>query len=78
MESYSDFESSNVARLAFDPQTSEVFVTFKGKDGKTTSTWCYWPVSRADFDAIHHAPSVGSAVNRNLVRGGLYSSRKVE
>ena len=30
------------------------------------------------FDAIHHASSVGKAVNQSLVRGWVYSSAKVE
>ena len=78
MEHYTDFESSNVASLGYDPEKQEAHVTFKDKSGNQTATWAYWPVPRADFDAIHTAPSVGRAVNQSLVRGGIYSSRKIE
>jgi hypothetical protein len=77
IELYTGFTSSNVARLGYDPDTQEVFVTFKDKTGNETSTWSYSRVTRADFEAIKDAPSVGSAVNRTLVRSGLYSSRKI-
>ena len=77
MQWFNDFSSSNVNRIGYDPSTEEVHVEFKGKDGNVTSTWGYSRVSQADFDAIHTAPSVGSAVNKNLVRAGIYSSRKI-
>ena len=75
---HEDFQSSNVQRIGYDSENREVLVTFKDKAGNPTSTWGYSPVDRADFDAIHTAPSVGSAVNKGLVRSGAYSSRKVE
>jgi len=78
VETYTDFESSNVASLGYDPEKREVHVQFKDKAGNHTAKWAYWPVDRADFDTIRTAPSVGRAVNQSLVRGGIYSSRKVE
>ena len=78
MKTYTDFESSNVSKLGYDPEKQEVHVTFKNKAGNDTATWAYWPVTWSDFEAIHTAPSVGSAVNKSLVRGGIYSSRKIE
>ena len=77
MNWYNDFDSSNVNRIGYDPSTEECFVEFKDKSNNVTSTWGYSRVSAADFAAIHEAPSVGSAVNKNLVRAGIYSSRKV-
>jgi hypothetical protein len=77
MNWYEDFTSSNVNRIGYDPSTEECFVEFKDKSNNVTSTWAYSRVSADDFEAIRTAPSVGSAVNRNLVRSGLYSSRKV-
>ena len=77
IEWHEDFSSSNVNRLGYDPEAQEAYVEFKGKDGNVTSTWAYSRVDRTEFEAIHTAPSVGSAVNKSLVRGGIYSSRKV-
>ena len=74
---YNDFESSNVNRLGYSAETQEAHVEFKDKTGNVTSTWAYGRISFEDFELIHHAPSVGAAVNRHLVRGGIYSSRKV-
>ncbi len=76
MEKYSDFESSMVSELAFEPETKTVYVTFK-KQGAPGATWRYWPVERADFEIIHTSESVGKAVNKYLKTGGIYNSEKV-
>ncbi len=71
--------SSNVATLAYDPDTMEVTAVFKKKTGEITGAWVYWPVEELDFDAVLHAASVGAAVNEYLVAGaraGTYHSKK--
>lgn len=81
---YDDFESSNIHRLGFDPERQEAHVEFQDKSGNLTSHWAYWSVSQADFAAVHAGMpdkngnlSVGAAVQKHLVRSGLYSSRKI-
>ncbi len=77
IEWFDDFQSSNVAQLGYNSSTQECYVQFKKSDGTLTAQWKYWRVPPAEFEAIHTAPSVGSAVNKGLVRSGLYSSEKV-
>jgi hypothetical protein len=71
-----DVTSSNVAKLGYDSDTETVEVQFKDAAGEVTSTWHYSPVSRADFELIRTAPSVGRAVRQYLVKGP-YQSKKV-
>ncbi len=78
MQAYTDFTpSSNIAELGYDEQTAVVRVSFKRKDGTTTGIYEYWPVQPEIFETIHHAISVGIAVNQYLVRSGVYNSRKI-
>ncbi len=77
MQTYTDFSSSNIAELGYDEKKAEVLVKFKRKTGEITAEWIYWPVQPEEFDLIHHAISVGIAVNQYLVRSGQYNSRKI-
>jgi KTSC domain len=76
MEWY-EVDSSNVAAIGYDPEEQKCRVIFKNKAGHKTATWDYWPVSRDVLMTIVEAVSVGAAVNRHLVKGGI-DSRKVE
>ena len=65
--------SSNVKSIGFDAETGTVKVEFVSRPG---TYYEYLDVSPEDYAAIRSAPSLGSAVNKYLVRGP-YQSRKV-
>lgn len=64
-------ESSNVAKVGYDPDTERFAVQFK----RTPGVYVYAGVSAKVADGVLNATSVGSAVQSSLVRGGFAFER---
>ncbi len=67
-------QSSNIERIAYDPDTLIVRVAFRRKGG--VAIWEYMPVPEHEYNLIKNADSVGAAVNAYLIKGP-YTSRKL-
>lgn len=65
-------KSSNISAMGYDAATSRMAVQFK-----SGATYHYHGVDAKTADAVTTAESVGSAVNRVLVKGG-FKFNKVE
>lgn len=62
-------ESKNVATTAYDKDKKELFVTFKSfKDPKKLTEYKYSEVPANVWDDLKKAESLGSFVNKNIVK----------
>lgn len=62
MQTFSDFTSSNVASLAYEPKTRELQVEFKNG-----GRYAYTGVTPKRWHDLQHAKSVGSFVHSKIV-----------
>lgn len=66
----SEVKSSNISKLGYDAPTRRMAVQFK-----SGATYHYHGVDAKTAEAVTTAESVGSAVNRMLVKGGFKYDR---
>lgn len=59
-------ESSQIAALGHDPETSTLAIQFKSWKGETTSTYHYSNVSAEEFEAFRTAPSIGRHFGQHI------------
>lgn len=61
-------KSSRLHRVAHDPATNRLQVTFKDKSGQPGKTYEYENFTADHWDALHKAESQGSFIIRNVVQ----------
>lgn len=63
--------SSNIAELGYDEENQIVYVRFSNN-----TLYIYKGVSRAEYDNLFNAPSIGSYLHRNYKN--VYSYERIE
>ncbi len=61
-----DVESSQIAAIGHDPETSTLAIRFKNWKGEQTGLYHYANVSTADFAEFASAPSKGKHFGQNI------------
>jgi len=70
-------ESSQIAAIGYSPDTSELSVLFKNRDGSNGSLYVYDSVEPETYAGLAAAESVGSQFAQSIKRGG-YEFRKLD
>jgi|ERR1043166_4347821 hypothetical protein len=72
-----DFNSSNVEQVWYDPANFQVFVTYQAKRGRPQSTYRYWTVSQTEAADMFRASSKGTEIwDTFRVRGSKTGHKK--
>lgn len=70
-------ESSSIAAVGYNPATRVLQVNFKGKPGEDPrgKPYQYDNFPNEKWEAMNKAESVGSFINKEVVRGGYASTK---
>ncbi|WP_175984616.1 KTSC domain-containing protein [Burkholderia stabilis] len=59
-------ESSQIHSIGYDAESETLAVRFKGRVGEPTSLYHYSKFTRANFDALKTADSIGSHIYKHI------------